>query len=667
MSDSQVCTLIHDRDGNPKNAVFDDYYFSSDDGIAESKHVYIQGNELVNRFQNLPQNTAFTILETGFGSGLNFLVTCNTWLGSANPSNHLTYIAIEKYPLTQQQIRTTLLPFNSIANELDQLTACYPICLPGMHSLHVLPNVTLLLLIDDIENALTDIHSSYNHRIDAFYLDGFSPAKNPAMWQQDVIDNLAELASPNSSLATFTAATEVRKKLKKAGFEVKKRVGFGKKREMITANYEPQIANTSATCKTSAHTWDRYPETNTLPSDPRTILIVGAGLAGAHIAYKLASYGFRVKVVDTCASPAAKASGNSQGVLYTRLSLARDPLPEFALHSYLYALRWYQSLFDNGLLCEGYDGELKGCLQLAINATIGRNHKKLADQLRDYGELAELVNQYQASALAGTTLQHNALHLQKGGWINPRSLVEKLLDHPNIQYTGGYTVENLQRENGVWRVFSRDNTSLTADIVVVATAQNVEILSDSKHYPIKSVKGQVSIANSTKSVGIPVCHEGYIAPAIAGHFSFGATYHLHSLETSITPHDHQTNILQQQKYLSDFSELHDSAYLLQGRSGIRATTPDYLPLVGQVPDIDGFMATHSTLPAKRKHKFLARGSYLSGLYMSSGYGSRGLTYSPLASEYLCNLILGRPCSLNRRLDTALNPARFLVRQLAKPK
>ncbi len=224
-------TELEWREGLPYSTAFDDVYFSSDDGLLETEYVFIAGNALNTRWQLLSGNK-FTILETGFGTGLNFLCACKNWLESAPAKAVLHFTSAEKYPLSLSDMRKALLHWHSLQPIADELLAQYETLL-GTGSITIFNGrIQLQVLFGDATTCL----SRLNVKADAWFLDGFAPSKNPDMWQVALFEQMARLSHSETTFATFTCAGIVRRGLAAAGFKVIKKPGFGKKREMITGH-----------------------------------------------------------------------------------------------------------------------------------------------------------------------------------------------------------------------------------------------------------------------------------------------------------------------------------------------------------------------------------------------------------------------------------------------
>ena len=219
--------------GQPYSTHFQDVYFSTDDGLAETRYVFLQGNDLATRFQ-LANIHPFTIIETGFGTGLNFLCAAQFWLENASEKAVMHFISVEKFPLNLNEITLAQSNWPSLELISHAFLAKYSQLLKGKNSIWLFDQrVQLTLLFDDAYHCLKTL----NLKADAWFLDGFTPAKNPDMWSAELFEQVARLSDKNSTFATFSSASMVRRGLLAAGFVVQKRSGFGKKREMLTGYF----------------------------------------------------------------------------------------------------------------------------------------------------------------------------------------------------------------------------------------------------------------------------------------------------------------------------------------------------------------------------------------------------------------------------------------------
>jgi len=209
----------------PLSKEFDDIYFSIEDGLCETQYVFLQGNNLPERFNSQDD---FTIIETGFGTGLNFFATWQLWEKSENRPKNLNFISIEKHPLTKEEIKQVISNWPQFNQYVEEFCELYS--KDNFLSIKLAEGkISLTIYFEDIKTALAKI----NTKADAWFLDGFAPSKNPDMWQDDLFFNMSRLSHNKTSFATFTAAGFVKRALIENGFDVQKITGFGRKKEML--------------------------------------------------------------------------------------------------------------------------------------------------------------------------------------------------------------------------------------------------------------------------------------------------------------------------------------------------------------------------------------------------------------------------------------------------
>lgn len=237
---TEYAKLNFDESGIPISAEFDDIYFSKQDGLAETNYVFIEQNHLPDRW--LADIEHFHIGETGFGTGLNFLATWQrlkqTNLVRAQRGLsplRVTFTSFERFPLSQIDLAQALAHWPTLKDLTQPLIEHYPSSFNGSETLIFDDGLmTLTLVIGDVNKQMPTLPSSLG--VDAWFLDGFAPSKNPDMWTEVLFKNMARLSAPAATLATFTAAGLVKRGLMSAGFDIKKVKGFGFKREMLTAS-----------------------------------------------------------------------------------------------------------------------------------------------------------------------------------------------------------------------------------------------------------------------------------------------------------------------------------------------------------------------------------------------------------------------------------------------
>ncbi|MEQ6290697.1 bifunctional tRNA (5-methylaminomethyl-2-thiouridine)(34)-methyltransferase MnmD/FAD-dependent 5-carboxymethylaminomethyl-2-thiouridine(34) oxidoreductase MnmC [Vogesella sp. GCM10023246] len=643
--------------GQPRSSDYDDVYFSRNSGIDETRHVFIANNQLPQRFAALGEHALFSIGETGFGTGLNFLVAWQTFLQHAPASARLAYVSTEKHPLQPHDLQRALALWPQLAREAAQLLQQYAELPPGWHRF-VLENgrVTLTLLVGDALDTLPQLDA----RIDAWFLDGFAPARNPDMWQPALFAQLVRLSAAGTTLATFTCAGSVRRGLREAGFSVEKVPGHGSKWAMCRGQLR------QAPAASWQAPWYARPEA---AASERSAIVIGAGIAGASVAYSLAVRGWQVTVLDRQPAPASEASGNPQGVLYTKLSPHFTPLTRLLLSGYSYSLRTLHAQ-----LPPGEDSwQPCGVLQLAHDAGERKRQQGLAAAGLPTG-LLRAVDADEASALAGIVLSQSALYFPQSGWLHPPALVRQLLAHPNIRLQLGVTVDELSRRaaDGQWVASGQQGELATGRIAVLANANDTRQLPASSHLPLKAIRGQVSVLPATaasRALQSVVCGEGYISPARHDSHCFGATFKFEPVAGDTTAEEHQENLAMLAGMAPALYQALGGGQLqaehCSGRAALRCTSPDYLPIAGPLVDRDAFAAQYGMLSRDASLQPDTAAPDIPGLFVTTAHGSRGMVTAPLCGEVLASLLEDEPLPLPKPIMDAIHPSRFLLRGLIR--
>lgn len=618
------------HEGQPYSPQFGDVYFSRESGLEETRHVFLRHNQLVERWQTLKQS-CFTIAETGFGTGLNFLCTWQLWAQTAPAQARLHFISLEKFPLSHADLARALALWPDLQQYSTALLAQYHQIIPGWQRLVFdQGRVQLTLLIGDVHELLPRLNS----HVDAWFLDGFSPSRNPDMWQEALFVNMATRSHRHTTFATFTSAGIVKRGLQAAGFEVRKVAGYGRKRDMLCGRFGKNEASSI---------------------QPRQAAVIGGGIAGTSTARALAERGWLVNLIEQEPALAQHASGNPVGVLYPALARQDIPLERLSLTGYLHGLRLLQQL---GL--DARDHARCGMLQLAYDERELERCQVIAN--RGFSsELLYWVEPEEASRIAGTPLQRGALHFPEAGWVRPRAYCEALASHPNIIQKLTTHVTDIRQHEAGWQVWAGTHLLAEADIVVIANAAQATRFAQIRHLPLEQVRGQVS--QLKHMIGAPLlntllCTDGYISPLLEDGYCLGATFMPGDTDTAVREEEHAQNLAMLKRIAP---ALHDALVpqTLEGRAAIRCTSPDYLPLVGPVLDAEALAAKpprHTADPASSL-------PWLPGLYVNIGHGSKGLTTAPLAAEMLACAIHHEPAPVGSELLAALDPNRFVLRKL----
>ena len=634
-------------DSPPRAPDFDDLYHPRIGALAQARHVFLAGNGLPGRWAG---RARFTVLETGFGLGNNFLATWDAWRSDPARCERLHFVSIEKHPPTREDLARAHAgsPLPALAAEL---IAAWPPPTPNLHLLRFDGGrLRLLLGFGDVAALLRELTCN----ADALYLDGFAPARNPAMWDRYVLEALARKAAPGATAATWSVARELRQGLRAAGFEVETRPGIGGKREIAVARYVPRFEPKRAPGRLSPSP----------PDGARRALVVGAGLAGAAAASALAELGWHCTVFDRHAEPAQETSGNPAGLFHGSLHPADGPHARFNRAAALAATRCYRPAIESGAV----PGRIDGLLRLETGLPDLAAMQALLDAQRLPPAYLRALSRAEASALCGLPLPAPAWLYAGGGWLSPAALVRHGLDDARIEFRGGVEVERLLPTSaGGWRLLDRAGAVLAeAPVVVLANAADAARLTGphgDAAWPLSASRGQLSwwlqAPDGMPQPRLPLAGSGYALslPSEAGSardgLLCGASVAEGDPEAAVRPADHAHNL----QRLSELTGMGLATTLPtpEGRVGWRLNTPDRLPLVGAVS------VRIQDLPSGTRIDQPRLVPRVPGLYVLSALGSRGISWAPLAAQVLAAWIDAGPLPLESDLLDAIDPARFAVR------
>ncbi|WP_319737005.1 bifunctional tRNA (5-methylaminomethyl-2-thiouridine)(34)-methyltransferase MnmD/FAD-dependent 5-carboxymethylaminomethyl-2-thiouridine(34) oxidoreductase MnmC [Cronobacter sakazakii] len=659
----QPASLTFNNEGTPVSRDFDDVYFSNDDGLEETRYVFLDGNQLPERFMTHPRDS-FIVAESGFGTGLNFLTLWQAFAAfrDAHPDatlQRLHFISFEKFPLTPADLKSAHAHWPELAPWAQQLQAQWPMALPGCQRL-VLDGgrVTLDLWLGDINELVDTLDDTHNRQVDAWFLDGFAPSKNPEMWTPGLFTAMARLARPGGTLATFTSAGFVRRGLIEAGFDVVKRKGFGRKREMLTGTLSHD-----APPPARAPWYARRPA-----SGEREAAVVGGGIASALLALGLLRRGWQVTLYCEDDAPAQGASGNRQGALYPLLSHHDAALAAFFPAAFTFARRLYDALpvsFDKdwcGVTQLGWDEKsqtkINQMLELALPDTLARG-----------------VDAREVRERCGVETGCGGIEYPQGGWLCPAQLtagVLELAQAHGLRVHYGHRVSALHREDLDWQLDFANGAQARHAAVVLANGHQLSGFPQTEKLPVYPVGGQVSHIPTTSGLGAlrqVLCYDGYLTPqnpANAMH-CIGASYHRGVSEMRYQEEDQQRNrqrLIDCLPAASWAQEVDVSAG--DARCGVRCATRDHLPMVGNAPDYAATLRDYATLSQDASApETVMPAPVLKNFFVLGALGSRGLCSAPLAAEILASQMSGEPLPLDGATLAALNPNRLWVRKLLK--
>ena len=590
--DAHRSPVIWGDDGAPRSRLYDDIYFSSGDGLAEARAVFLGGCDLPSAWRGRDR---FVVAELGFGTGLNIAALLELWRAGHHPGAHLSIFSVEAHPLGPRDAARALAPWPEVSEIADLLIARWPGRARGFHRID-LPEfgATVDVAVMEASAAL----AAWTGEADAWFLDGFAPARNPAMWRKELLSWVARRSAPGARLATYTVAGEVRRDLAAAGFEGERRAGFGRKRERLEA---------------------RLPSAPSHPLPPRPrVAVVGAGIAGAALARAFRVFGVETQVFDAI-GPGAGASGGPAALVTPRLDAGLATPAALFAQAFRRATALY-ALTPEALIA-------KGVLQLRTGPKDPARFGAIADsdlfepgrlRVADAMETSTILGE---SAPVGLAIQ-DALTVEPGpllaAWLGPIRRAR---------------VAAIEWGNGGWRLMGQSGNPIgEADVVCLAAGMESARLAPS--LPLTPVRGQASVAQGV-TAAIATVFGAYAIPTRDG-ILFGATHDRGDEGALPRQIDHARNLRALAQGLPALAA-RLSGVPLEAHIGIRAATADYLPLAGAVPHAEP------------------------GLFVLSGLGSRGFTLAPLVGEHLVALALGAPSPLPADLAALVDPARFARR------
>lgn len=591
------------EDGTPRSAVSDDVYFSVDGGLDESRHVFIDG---IRGREIWPNTKRERIGELGFGTGLNFLVTWHDWLRLAPADATLDYAAVEGFPIPIEQLRAALRPMSSVLPETTEFLDAYPVRVGGYHRLLLAAGrVRLTLMYGDVEDMLGEMRGS----VDAWYLDGFAPSKNADMWSPDVLEMVAKHTAPGGRIATFSAAGAVRRGLAAHGFDIVKRPGFGRKRECVAGQKQDTVSH----------------------DIPARVAVVGAGIAGTCAATSIAARGADVTLIDGGTDLAA--SGNPGALIAPRLPREQTPMGQIMARCFLFAIPFYDRLRDQGV--DVWHGA-RGAFAMARDDREAERQQRAKVAFGWPDSVMRLVDPAEASRLTGGEITRPGVWFPGAGTLNPRGVVRAL--RSRLKHVSE-AIGKIVPDGASWDVFNEDARTIGRfDAVILAAGADIQRWLPDGNWPIRPNRGQIAyVTTGEDGPKVPITYGGYYTPEIdlgdgqRGHV-VGATYarrdEIPEADWNVVrPQDAETMIAALDEHIprAGVNEI------IGGRTALRATVRDYLPLVGSIaPDQS----------------------------MIGGLGSRGFLTAPLMAELLADQIFGNVAPVEGSLADAVRPTRF---------
>ena len=640
-------------DGTPYSPRFGDRYHSENGGLDQARRVFLHGCGLPAAWAGQPQ---WRILETGFGFGLNFLVTWAAWRADPERPTLLHFVSTEAWPVSAADLLRATSVHPELAPLAEALYQQWWGLLPGVHRLRFDEGRVLLTLY--VGDTLAMLRQQ-NLVVDSIYLDGFSPQRNPESWDLHTLKAVARCCRRGRQLATWTIARAVRDALAQCGFEVNRVPGVPPKRDNLHATYNPRWEPRTT----------RQPALAPEPALPGPCIVIGGGIAGAATAASLARRGWHVTVLDQAPEPAAGASALPAGVFAPHVSPDDSVLSRLSrsgIRTTLEQARW--------LLNEGVDWAHCGVLEHRTDGTPGLPPDW------DQGPGAAWSESAPPATLAAAQLPPDATACwhHQAGWVRPARLARALLGQPGIRWQGNYQVAELRRMEPpaadgtpaapVWQALDAQGQVLAEapTVVIAAGAGSPGLLQH--RWPLQPVRGQVSWgehADTAKPLlPFPANGNGNLVPRFPLGDSpqgdqgwvMGSTFErdVQALPASYADIQaaHATNWAKLQGLLPGIAPQLEPLFVgalqpsassppagappaLHTWAAVRCTAPDRLPIVGPVD------------PA-----------HLPGLWVNTAMGARGLTLALLCGELLAARLQGEPLPIDARLAKALGTERL---------
>ena len=607
----------------PVSKQFGDVYFSKDNGLLETRHVFLNGNDLPERLSNLQPFEYFSVGETGFGTGLNILALWQLWQ-QVRPNNHshLHAISVEKFPLSKTDLIRALNVWPELKPIADQLIAQYPHPIAGCHRLSFPEECfSLDLWLGDAHDVFPSMAKT--SRVNAWFLDGFAPACNPDIWEEQVLNHIVRLSGIGTTFSSFSVAGVLKRGLTQHGISISRPRGYKHKREMLKAIWLPaEPENTSDAVDTKSVLNQNRPDQVLHAFKQRQIAIIGAGIAGLSSAWAFAERGHQVTLYDQ-SEPLAGGSGNPLALLNPKLC------PIEQSHEHLMTLAWQHAL-------QHYP-KFQAFRPIQVH--------QLA--LKKAEDLLDLEQQYPAGLMTAETAADSALiteypslNLTEAGAVSPHQLKDQILAHPLIQFVQANITQIHPEHN---ELFNAQAQSLGQfDHVIVCCARHTAAFFE--HYPVlKPIRGQVSwVGNTAQPLALNQAYSygGYCMQLDAQQFILGASFHPNRDDSDVLLEDHVHNYELIHSVFPHYAQSLPDVRTWQGRASVRAQSLDYFPVLGKM-------------------------SEQTEIYSFAGLGSKGFLFAPLCSEILAAQILKEAFPVPESLLQKLSPTRFHKKLKAK--
>ena len=522
---------------------FDDLYSSAKGAVAECNHVFIKGNNLNERFENLGENSKFYIGEIGFGIGINFLTTCKSWLDHTKQNQVLEFYSFDKYLFRLSDFKTLNVSCPDLKEYISELERNYPRNILGAQKISLFGGrIILNLIIGEIDN--TQEYIKLMDKVDAWYFDGFSPSKNPDLWSIKLFKCIHKSCHENTTFSTYTSSGLVKNNLTESGFNHSRAMGFSDKRHMLKGTVDTQLKKNTSNTK---------------------VAVIGSGIAGCVLSYTLAKKGIEVDLYEKSDSICSGASSHELLVTYPRLSAHDTAFGSFTLHSYIFATNFYKQLKTD-------TWKKTGVIILNHDAATEKRQSSLLEKRAD-GEIYRYIDPDEASEISGIDIKLNGLIYEDAGYILPEEMCKFLIESPKINIFTSSHIKSIKKNREVFNLNIGEKKFEYQNVCVCAGSETANIV-DIDGISIK--RGQVTHIESLDNVSrikLPICAKGYISPRVNNIHLVGSSYS-DSEDTDLSEEEHLYN-LNNLKLVID-----EEMNVITGQTGHRAVSRDHMPVVG---------------------------------------------------------------------------------------
>lgn len=611
----------------PYNENFDDVYFDSNDPVGERNSVYASAIDEFLLCENTSQNDTILIAESGFGFGLNFFTTAKYAL---QKGLKIHYLACEREPILLQDLSEFYKKYTQFSEIFSYFNEHYEIIKNEILRLHFFNSQIILdLFFGDAFLWLDEC----DFRADIWYLDGFSPSKNPELFGSHFLAKVKEHCVKNAILRSYSCARVFKNSLKEQNFIFGKRAGQGKKREFLSA-----ICSETSELKIPFNPWF---ERSKPDFQAKNAIIIGAGIAGLLTALKLENSGIKTQILERLPSLQNGASSNISGLALPLINKASSKLGKAHISAFLSACEFYK----NEVLADFVD--FCGATYIAKNEQDLERFKSASDEYKGLLELKE-----------------NELIIKKAMQISPLKLREFLATKLEIHFNTEFS-ELFELQNG-YKILTKNGKEFITDCVIFAGGAGTnEILKGfDENLLLSAVRGQTTkLSPFCANHSLPLSENGYICKAADAAQIIGSSFDRENLSLEIRNIDNEENLEKIAKFLENsMSDLK----ILGANVGLRSYSGDRFMLCSQMHDYVGFCDDYKALLwQKNKTQNLPKPRYKKGIFVNTAHGAHGLTTAVLAAEIITDLLLGRPLCVTHSLFSEFHLARFLIRKLKK--